>query len=75
MAAPMPAKNMASRIKTVIAVNTTSDVPLIMGMLLWRRWCKAAPRPPKADFRLRGPPRHPQMGDLSMGDLSLAQIG
>jgi hypothetical protein len=70
----MPAKNMASRSKTVIVVNTTSDVPLIMGMpwacslgVVGARRRLVRPRLIFASEARRDIPQ--------MGDLSLAQIG
>ena len=67
----MPAKNMASRIKTVIAVNTASDVPLIMGA-----YSSRAVSPKRRLVRprliLAAEVRRdiPQMGDFSLAQMS-----
>ena len=66
----MPAMNMASRTRTITAVNTTSDVPLIMRLLLSHRLSRVVPRPPDLILASETPYDIPQMEDLS-----LAQIG
>ena len=65
----MLAINMASKTRTITAVNTASDVPLIMRLLLSRRQYKAAPRPPELILAAGVPHDIPQMGDLFLAHL------
>jgi hypothetical protein len=60
----MPAINMASKMMTITAVNTISDVPFIMRILLSHLSFEAAPRPPALIFAAGTPHDIPQMGDL-----------